>query len=474
MKGVQRNTMTNKRHHVYTRRNILRGIGAGGLLLMPFVNNRSSMAQSATAGNLLIFFTPNGFIKERDGMPAFDATQNGTTFTLGPSLAALESQKTDITVLRGLANRVYTSNNSHDDIVRITTCCQGPDKGLAYGPSIDHVLGDAIGQLPLYVNPEPNRDGAHWRNSISWRGAGEGVSQYPFLKDPNAVYTSLFGNGVGAGTPPMPDQALERAKARNQGLLDFVNDDIQTFRGRINNEDRAHLDLYLDSLRDVEQRVIAGPTSTGAGGGVCAPETVQSRIAGLPVTPTQDDDKSPAGLAEDLRMNGELMVDLLAAGFACGTQRISTILWQGASEGLDPFKDTGSPDHHSVSHSPDLDTWTGIDRWYTDRFAYTLNSLRTVGMLDKTIVVWLTEIAQGHETGDYVWILAGGQSLGFKQGQRVHYPYQGNPGDKGTLTDPANRPIVDLWITVSNQMGVPTETFGDPEWPTGPLAEILA
>ncbi|HTM47016.1 MAG TPA: DUF1552 domain-containing protein [Polyangiaceae bacterium] len=467
--------MTNKRHHVYTRRNILRGIGAGGLLLLPFVRNRSSMAQTATpAGNLLIFFTPNGFIKSRDGMPAFDASgTTGASFVLGPSLAALESQKADITVLRGMTNKVCTTNNSHDDIVRITTCWQGPDKGLAYGPSVDNVIGDAIGQLPMYVNPEPNRDSAHWRNSISWRGAqGQAPSQYPFLKDPGAVYTNLFGNGVGTGAPAMPDQALERAKARNQTLLDFVNDDIQTFRARINNEDKAHLDLYLDSLQAVGQRVISGPTTTGAGGGVCAPDTVQARIAGLPVTPVQNDDKSPPGLAADLQANGEVLVDLLAAGFACGTQRVSTILWQGASEGLDPFKDTGSPDHHSVSHSSDLDTWTGIDRWYVDRFAYTLNSLRTVGMLDKTIVVWLTEIAQGHETGDYVWILAGGQSLGFKTGQRVEYPFMGNPGDKAALADPANRPIGDLWVTVQQAMGIQSNTFGDPQWCTGPLTEI--
>jgi hypothetical protein len=463
--------MTKNRHHVYTRRNILRGIGAGGLLLLPFVNNRSSMAQTATAGNLMIFFTPNGFIKERDGMPAFDASGAGATFTLGPSLAALESQKADITVLRGLTNKVCTQNNSHDDIVRITTCFQGPEMASAYGPSIDHVVGNAIGQRPLYVNPEPNRDSNHWRNALSWRASEE---QEPFLKDPGAAYTSLFGNGVGAGPAPMPDQALERAKARNQTLLDFVNEDIQTFRSRINAEDKAHLDLYLDSLQDVGQRVISGPTSTGAGGGVCAPETYQARMASMPATPKQDDDKSPAGLAEDLRMNGELMVDLMASGFACGTQRVSTILWQGASEGLDPFKNTGSPDHHSVSHSPDLDTWTGIDRWYADRFAYTLNSLRAVGMLDKTIVVWLTEIAQGHETGDFVWVLAGGQSLGFKTGQRVHYPFQGNPGDKGALQDPQNRPINDLWITVQNALGIPNETFGDPQYSTGPLAEILA
>jgi hypothetical protein len=449
-----------KRHHVYTRRNLLRGIGAGSLLLLPFLRNRSSLAQSNVAGNLLIFFTPNGHIKDE-----FDASGAGDTFTLKKSLAPLEDYKSDLAVIRGLTLKTPTVANSHDDICRITTCVEGPNKALAYGPSIDHVVGNAIGQRPLLVCPEPNRDEGHWRNQLSWR---ESETPEPFLKDPSAVFSNLFG--ASAGAPPEPDGAAERARARNQSLLDLVKDDIETFRARINSEDKAHLDLYLDSLQDVEKRV----TSSGAlaGGGSCDPTQFATRIAGLPPTPVQDDDDSPNGLAENLQHNGELLVDLLATSFACGTQRVASILWQGASEGLDPYNDEGSPNHHSISHSPDLVSWKGIDVWYANRFAYTLESLKRVGMLDKTIVVWLTEIAQGHETGDFVHIVAGGQALGIKTGQHILYPFKGNPGQVGDLRDPQNRSLADLWITVQQALGVQSDTFGAPEWSTGPLTEL--
>ncbi|HEY6079267.1 MAG TPA: DUF1552 domain-containing protein [Polyangiaceae bacterium] len=454
--------MTNKRHHVYSRRNLLRGLGAGAMLLAPFVKHRSSMAQEASNGNLLIFFTPNGHIKDE-----FDAEGAGAAFTLKKSLAPLEAYKADLAVIRGLALKTPTEINSHDDICRITTCFEGPDKAKAYGPSVDHVIGNAIGQRPIYVTPEPARAEGHWRNALSWR---ESEVAEPFLTDPTAVFSSLFAGGVMAGPGGAPDPAIERARARNKSILDAVNADIQTFRGRINSQDKAHLDLYLDSLRDVENKV-TGSGST-AGGGVCMPDAVKARIAALPVTPEQRDDNSPAGLAENLRQNGELMVDLISAGFACGTNRVASILWQGASEGLDPANDMGSPNHHSVSHSTDIESWKKIDVWYAERFAYTLESLKKVGMLDKTVVVWITEIAQGHETGDFVHIVAGGQSLGIKTNQRIWYPFKGNPGDKNVLKDPVNRSLADLWVTVQNAMGVPGETFGDPKWSTGPLAEL--
>ena len=455
--------MTNKRHHVYSRRNLLRGLGAGAILLAPFVKHRSSMAQTAAAGNVLIFFTPNGHIKDD-----FEADGAGASFTLKKSLAPLEAYKSELAVIRGLSLKTPTEINSHDDICRILTCWEGPDKALAYGPSIDHVIGNSLGKRPLYVNPEPNRAEGHWRNALSWRASGEAE---PFLTDPTAVFSSLFAGGVMPGTS-MPDPAVERAKARNKSILDFVNDDIQSFRGRINSEDKAHLDLYLDSLRDVEQRVTMSGGAVGGGGGICMPDAVKQRIGMLPVTPEQNDDNSPAGLAENLRMNGEMMIDLISAGFACGTQRVASILWQGASEGLDPANNKGSPNHHSVSHSTDFDSWKSIDVWYAQRFAYTLEALKKVGMLDKTVVVWVTEIAQGHETGDFVYIVAGGQSLGIKTGQRIHYPFTGNPGDKNVLKDPKHRSLADLWVTVQQAMGIPDQTFGDPKWSTGPLQEL--
>jgi len=68
-----------------TRRSLLAGLGAGTALLSPFVRFRSNMAHAATAGNLCIFFTPNGHKREY-----FGAMGSGASMVLGPSLAPLE------------------------------------------------------------------------------------------------------------------------------------------------------------------------------------------------------------------------------------------------------------------------------------------------------------------------------------------------------------------------------------------------
>jgi hypothetical protein len=425
---------------------------------------RSSLAAAAESGNLLIFFTPNGHYRQ-----AFGAETPGPGFKFLPSLAPLEPVRNDVTVIKGLSLRSPTVIRSHEDVCRILTCVQGPDKFKAYGPSIDHAIGMEMNQRPLVVAVDPYRDSPHWRTLLSWRAAG--VNE-PFVKDHKAVFTDIFG---GLASSNNADQAavLERTRARNKSVLDLVNKDIATFRTRINSHDRANLDAYLDSLRTVEDKV--GRLGTLAS---CDAAPLQSRIGALTGNVTQNDDKSGSGLATQLQTRGELHIDMIAAAFACGTRRIATIQWQGASEGYDPFSDEGSPTHHTVSHYGVGDApgrWAAIDKWYADRFAYAVQSLKKVGVLDRTIIAWVSEISQEHTLNNHVIVTAGGQALGMKTGQYVLYPFTGAEGEHETAArNPKNKSLSDLWVTVQQAMGVKKDTFGDAQWNDGPLAELRA
>jgi hypothetical protein len=471
-----------------SRRRLLQGLGAGTALFSPFLQYRSAEAQAtAPAGNLIIFFTPNGHkrslsVNNAPATPQFDGITPGTNFTLGPSLMPLQPFQSNVAVIRGLNSKTPTFIASHQDICRILTCKNAPGgqsaesmatQFLGYGPSIDQSIGMAINQRPLVVAVDPYRSMPHWRTMLVWRSS---MVNEPFVKDFNQIFTTLFG-AVAAPQTPAQMAALLRAQARDKSILDLVQTDIATFRTRVSTADRIHLDTYLDSIRAVEQRV----ASTSASSASCSnTSALQTRISAMPPAPIQNDDKSPPGVVSTMLQFGQLHMDLIATGMACGTNRIAVIQWQGASEGYDVGANTGSPDHHSVSHysfgASSGQRWVAIDTWYAQQFAYLMNSLKTLNVLDNTMIVWVTEIAEGHNQTDMVTVVGGGKALGLKLGQYIVYPVTGNQvegtGAIPVQQNPKNRGLGDLWVTVQQAMGVNSSTFGDPQWIQGPLTEL--
>jgi hypothetical protein len=117
-----------------------------------------------------------------------------------------------------------------------------------------------------------------------------------------------------------------------------------------------------------------------------------------------------------------------------------------------------------------------IDTWYSQQFAYMMNSLKTLGALDTTVIVWVSEITEGHNQNNMVVVVAGGASLGIKLGQYIQYPFFGQEIEgAGAIPigqDPRNKGLTDLWVSVQNAMGVSAKTFGDPQWATGGLPEL--
>jgi hypothetical protein len=191
----------------------------------------------------------------------------------------------------------------------------------------------------------------------------------------------------------------------------------------------------------------------------------------------QNDDKSANGLAAQFRARGELWMDMLAMAFLLGRQRVAVIQWGDAAEGYDPVADLGSPTHHAVQlGAAPAQHWADIDAWYANRFAYQLGALRNLGILDQTIVVWISEVTEGDNQQNMTLVLGGGGLLGMKTGQYIQYPFTG-PFAEGSAAipvqqNPANRSLSDLWVTVQQALGVNQPTFGDPKWCAGPLLEL--
>jgi hypothetical protein len=177
---------------------------------------------------------------------------------------------------------------------------------------------------------------------------------------------------------------------------------------------------------------------------------------------------------------GKLQTDLLVMALACDLTRVATLQWSAstnnkpypflsydAGDGAGPQPIVG--DEHVMGHQPDTDVtaWNKlrvIRRWYMEQFAYLLGKLDEIPegegtMLDNTVVVLASEIAQGntHSHTDAPFLLAGSAGGYFQTGRYLTYDAQ---------------PHNNLLVSLLNAMGVPATTFGDPNYCTGALSGL--
>ena len=82
-------------------------------------------------------------------------------------------------------------------------------------------------------------------------------------------------------------------------------------------------------------------------------------------------------------------------------------------------------------------------------------------MLDNVLLMWGNQLGRGnsHSLNDAPFILLGQAGGYFKTGRFLRY--QGKA------------PHNNLLVSIMNAMGVPDQTFGQPDWCTGPLKELI-
>src|SRR5207237_2673081 len=124
------------------------------------------------------------------------------------------------------------------------------------GTTVDQIAAQHIGQQTLLPSLELSMDLLHtvgqcdngyacvYQNNLSWSSP---TTPLPAEAHPRTVFERLFGEG---GTAADRRAALERRAS----LLDAVRDDISRLQKKLGAGDRARVDQYLDSVRDVERR----------------------------------------------------------------------------------------------------------------------------------------------------------------------------------------------------------------------------
>src|SRR4051812_14326618 len=237
-----------------SRRSILRGLGAGSVLLSGMW--RSAQAQAvAQPTRMALFFHGNG------AHPDWAPSGSGTSFTLTPHLQGLEPVRNDIIIFRRLMAQRDMTLNPHKGATLDLSTAGGQD-------SLDQVIARYVKMTQ--PTPVPSLELAIGRTNggggVASSLALQGRQFLPGIRNPLFAYERIAAAIAPSNPITATDGGAERALMARKSLLAFLRDDVGGLRGRGGAPERARLDSYLDGLRDLEQSLggFAGGVRAGA------------------------------------------------------------------------------------------------------------------------------------------------------------------------------------------------------------------
>jgi hypothetical protein len=437
-----------------SRRAVLKA--AGVTLGLPFLDAmvpaRTALAQTAAVPKMRMgfFYMPHGAIMYNTshgaGMDKWTPSGSGANFKLSPILSSLEPYKKYVSSFGNLENAA-TAGSVHSFTPSTWLSCTRPDTGRArahMAVTLDQVISKIISQdtpLPsLEVSSETIVQTSAGNNSIyttlSFRDAD---SPLPMETNPRKVFLQLFGEG---------DNPKERTSINDQtsSILDLILDDTKKLQGRLGSSDRAVLDGYLESVREIERRV---------------------QLAAAKDMSAFQIPNAPVGEQDDFAEQVKLMFDLSALAYQIDVTRVVSYVM--AAEGTNrTYNHIGIPDaFHPMSHHANdlekLNKLVKIQTWHVEKFAEFLAKMAATPdgqgtLLDHSMFLFGSNMSNSDLHNNYPEpnILVGGGNGKLKLGGQH-------------LVLPERTPIANLHLTLLQKVGVERDKFGDS---TGRIAEI--
>lgn len=378
----------------------------------------------------------------------------GADYDLKIELAAIKAYKHKINILSdfyipldGAPNLPHTSGG-----VGIRTGMAATGEGNLPGPSFDVLIGDQIGAKSRFRSLEIASTGGA-RNSLSGRGGG---NLNPAETSPTALYARLFGAGFrdpnSATFTPDPNVMARRS------VLSAVTEQRKALETRLGASDKARLDQYFTSVRQLENQLDIELTKP-------AP------MAGCRI-PTRPAEREVNAEIENVVENHKIMADLLVMALACDNTRLFNMNFNNGASSLTRIGSTIT--HHQLTHEEPLDNRLGYQpdvTFFVDKcmeaWAYFVGALDAVQegdrtLLDNTLVFAHseTEFAKQHTIDNIPMMTAGGAGGRIKTG--VHIAGGGTP-------------VTRVGLTLQQVMGVPVDRWGAKSLETNkPISELLA
>jgi len=367
----------------------------------------------------------------------------GKEMEFGSCLAPLEPLKSKINVVSGLFNKNATNVDIHPgqtgNILSGAALRKGAELkgGISPDQQLARHIGEETVQPSMVLGCEQPTTGYHESNfsmayssHISWQSA---TSPVPMEVYPSLAFDALFDN---------------QGSKRSQSILDRVRGEADGLSRRVSASDRAKLDEYLTSVREVEKRAMAMRS-------VKAKADSKARDAGARLATMP---RPQNGLPEDIRDHMKLMCDIIALGFQSDKTRIATLLLNRDLSGLFyPFLGVNSA-HHTVSHDDTSEAYEKITQYNVSQLAYLATRLDSMRegegtVLDNSCLLFTSSMFSGnnHDSTRLPIVLAGGLGGALPTGRSFDYLKAGDE----------NRKVCSMYLSIMDRMGIKLDHFGD-------------
>ena len=416
------------------RRTLLRS--AGVALGLPLLDAMvpALVAQNLTAAapvrRLGFIIYPLGVDRER-----WRPKGEGASYEYSEALAPLAPHRQKFVVISGLSSDPDRSKAGfHDRALASFLTGVEPTKGKVHvGISVDQLAAKTLGKetpfASLELSTENNGGGAAHIGPV-FKSA---TTPLPFEFNPRLVFERLFGEG--GRIDPLASAARDAA---DRSSLDAVTERIAGLKAKLGAGDRRKLDEYVESIRDVERRIQVAS---------------RQRPMDLPAM------SRPAGVPDSWPDHVKLMFDLQTLALQADLTRVWTFMYAREATSINYPHLNISMGHHEISHhnfeKDKLDALAKINVDQSRLFAYFLSKLDSIKeggatLLDNSLLLYGSDLSvpTSHSQRDLPIIVAGGAAGRIAGGRYLKFA-----GDETPLTN--------LYLTMLDKAGVPTEKLGD-------------
>jgi hypothetical protein len=429
-----------------SRRTVLQGAGAAIALplldaMIPAATVLADTAARPTPRMGFVYF-PHGAI-----MKSWSPEQVGTDYTMSPILKPLEPFRSHMTIVSGLRNKGGESSDPHGIMAGTWLSCFGV-KGREgdLGTSADQLAARHFGSDTPMPSLELTGEGGAATCNQAGGGCGYGSTTafrtpfqpLPMEDNPRKVFYQLFGKG---------DTGTERKEILSEtgSLLDYVLGEGASLKNRVGAADRARVSDYLDSVREVEQRVQRLATS-------------KSMQMNLP--------NAPQGVPDQFGDHLDALFDMIALAWQSNQTRVASfMLAKEVSMRTYPNLQITEAFHPLSHHGGDaskIERLVRIQNYHTQVFAKFIKKLSATQdgdgtLLDHSIILFGSNMSNSDlHNNDPLPNAVLGKGYGkIKGGQHLKYPQ--------------DTPHANLLLTLLNRAGVPLDTLGNS---TGSFAEV--